>query len=89
MGHFFHIEGIVGALAIIAQAWALIQYLYKRARQHDIAEAFIRSVAINHLPHIQQSLEIIARKVGVDLPPNPPIQFVELDEPGKSSPFKG
>lgn len=42
----------------------------------NLNNTFVADIATNHLPHIQNALELIAKKVGVDLPDPPPIRYM-------------
>lgn len=44
-----------------------------------IKDEFIFDVAVNHLPHIESSLELIARHLNIDLPEPPPIKWLPYD----------
>jgi hypothetical protein len=48
-------------------------------RDASIERAFIRDVAINHLPHIYHALGRIAAYHGVAIDDPPPVRFVELN----------
>ena len=84
--YFFRADFVTMAAAILTwagAAWARRKQAqkeeYKRQRNAEIQAAFVRSMATNHLPHIQDALYKIAGKVGVELPPAPPIEWVDLN----------
>lgn len=72
----FYVQGIV---IVCVQFLMFVKWMYRRMRNEEIAQVFVRDMATNHLPHIQGCLNKIAKKVGVELPDDPPIQFVDLN----------
>ena len=48
-------------------------------RDDEIARAFIRDIATNHLPHIYSALQKIAAAQGITLEETPLVRFVELN----------
>ena len=64
---------------LLAQFFVFMRWLHRRMRDAEIARAFTRDVATNHLPHIYDALKLIAREHGIDLPDPPPVQFIELN----------
>jgi hypothetical protein len=71
------ILAISAALGILA---AISRFIYRGVRNNQITHVFVKSIATNHLPHIQTSLEKIADRLSVEIPPAPPIEFVDLGE---------
>ncbi len=61
-----------------AQAALFLRWLYRRMRDEEIQRAFVRDLALNHLPHIYSALGRIAHKLGVELEEQPPIRYVEI-----------
>lgn len=55
------------------------RWVYKRTRNNEINRQFVHDMATNHLPHIYDAQKLIAAKMGIKLPPPPPIQFMELN----------
>jgi hypothetical protein len=55
---------IVVALSSLVQFLIFVRWLHRRTRDDEIRRAFIRDMAINHLPHLYHALrEIVRRKV--------------------------
>ena len=48
-------------------------------RNDEIARAFIRDIATNHLPHIYNALQKIAAGQGIELDETPLVRFVDLN----------
>ncbi len=48
-------------------------------RNDEIARAFIRDIATNHLPHIYNALQKIAAQQGIELDETPLVRFVDLN----------
>ncbi len=75
MNHFFHIEGIAGALGLLGIAWAVMKWIYSRVKVRQDLELVVRYLYTNHLPHIDKALRLICQKLEIpyDDPPQPPI----------------
>jgi len=56
-----------------------LRWLHRRMRKEEIAHAFIRDIATNHLPHIYNALQKIAAQQGIELDDTPLVRFVELN----------
>jgi hypothetical protein len=84
--YFFRADFLTMALTIAAFALAEVrrrriarkEEQTKEANQ-KIQAAFVKSVAVNHLPHIQDALYQIGAKLGIQLEPPPPIEWIELN----------
>jgi hypothetical protein len=70
---------VAAAVAFVGQAGFFIRWTYRRMRDDDIHRAFIRDMAVNHLPYTHRSLAQIARKMNVELGDPPSIQWVEIN----------
>ncbi len=68
------------ATTIIAQLGFFLRWLHRRTRDDEINRAFVRDMAVNHLPHIYRALWQFSARLGVELDEPPPVQFVELDD---------
>jgi hypothetical protein len=55
------------------------RWLHRRTRDDEIRTAFVRDMAINHLPHLYHALRQIAGNLGIELEEQPPVQFLELN----------
>jgi hypothetical protein len=70
---------IVVALSTLAQFAMFIRWLHRRTRDDEIRRAFIRDMALNHLPHLYHALRQIAGHLGLELQEPPPVQFLDLN----------
>jgi hypothetical protein len=55
-----------------------LRWLHRRMRDDEINRAFVRDVALNHLPHIYSALQCIAQRQGIEIDPAPVVRFVDL-----------
>jgi hypothetical protein len=69
---------IVG-LSSLVQFFIFLRWLHRRTRDDEIRRAFIRDMAVNHLPHLYHALRQIAGRLGLDLAEPPPVQFLEFN----------
>jgi hypothetical protein len=65
--------------ALLTQFFVFVRWLHRRMRDAEIARAFTRDMATNHLPHIYHALQLIARERGIELSEPPPVRFIELN----------
>jgi hypothetical protein len=70
---------IVVAVSTIAQFAMFIRWLHRRTRDDEIRRAFVRDMAINHLPHLYHALRQIAGHLGLELQEPPPVRFLDLN----------
>jgi hypothetical protein len=70
---------IVVALSSLVQFLIFLRWLHRRTRDDEIRRAFIRDMAINHLPHLYHALRQIAGHLGLELEDPPHVQFMELN----------
>jgi hypothetical protein len=66
-------------LPALVQFVLFLHWLHRRMRDDEIARAFVRDVASNHLPHIYSALRQIAEKQGIKLKEPPLVQFLEVN----------
>jgi hypothetical protein len=72
--------GLLAALVpIVAQFVLFLRWLHRRMRDDEIARAFVRDVATNHLPHIYNALQKIAAAQGIELDETPLVRFLDLN----------
>lgn len=72
--------GWITASAVLGvQAVVFFRWIYRRMRNDEIARAFVRDVATNHLPHIYGALRQIAEANGVKLEEPPLVRFIDLN----------
>jgi hypothetical protein len=53
-------------------------------RADEVARAFVRDLAVEHLPHIYSALREIARRQGIELHDAPPVRFNEFNLYGRN-----
>jgi len=70
---------IVAGLTSLIQFFIFLRWLHRRTRDDEIRRAFVRDMAINHLPHIYLALRQIAGQLGIELQEPPRVQFMELN----------
>ncbi|HYL64435.1 MAG TPA: hypothetical protein VE077_17615 [Candidatus Methylomirabilis sp.] len=72
--------GLWAALIPMCVQFALfLRWLHRRMRNDEIARAFIRDIATNHLPHIYNALQKIAAEQGIELDETPMVRFLDLN----------
>lgn len=55
-----------------------LRWLHRRMRDDEINRAFIRDLALIHLPHIYGALQSICEQQGITVHPAPVVRFVDL-----------
>ena len=70
---------IVVAFSSLVQFFIFLRWLHRRTRDDEIRRAFIRDMALNHLPHLYHGLRQIAGHLALELKEPPPVQFLELN----------
>jgi len=70
---------IAAVVPIAAQFGLFLRWLYRRLRDDEIHRAFIRDIALNHLPHLYSVLRQIAEHHGITLEEPPPIRFLDIN----------
>jgi hypothetical protein len=74
-----HLFATLAAVASAGVQFVLfLRWLHRRMRDDEINRAFIRDVALNHLPHIYSALQSIAQQQGIAIDPAPVVRFVDL-----------
>lgn len=63
----------------LVQFFIFLRWLHRRTRDDEIRRAFVRDMALNHLPHLYHALRQIAGHLGLELQEPPPVQFLELN----------
>ena len=56
-----------------------LRWLHRRMRNDEITRAFVRDIATNHLPHIYNALQEIAKRQGITLHETPLVRFVDFN----------
>ena len=64
---------------MLVQLALFLRWLHRRMRDDEITRAFVRDVALNHLPHIYSALRAIAERQGIRLSEAPLVQFLDLN----------
>jgi hypothetical protein len=76
--------GLLTSLApVLLQLLLFLRWLHRRMRDDEIIYAFVRDVAINHLPHIYSALQKMAAQQGIVLDETPLVRFLDLDSRAK------
>jgi len=70
---------IIATFSSLVQFAIFLRWLHRRTRDDEIRRAFIRDMAVNHLPHVYHALRQIASHLGLELQEPPPVQFIELN----------
>jgi len=70
---------IVVGLTSLVQFFIFLRRVHRRTRDDEIRRAFVRDMALNHLPHLYHALRQIAGHLGIELRDPPPVQFMELN----------
>src|SRR2546426_12735867 len=64
---------------VLLQFGLFLRWLHRRMRDDEITRAFVRDVALNHLPHIYSALRAIAAEQGITLEEPPLVQVLDLN----------
>ena len=70
---------IVVGFTSLVQFFIFLRWLHRRTRDDEIRRAFVRDMAINHLPHLYHGLRMIGDRLGLKLKEPPPVQFLEFN----------
>ena len=70
---------IIVAITTCLQLLLFVRWLHRRMRDDEIRRAFVRDMALNHLPHLYHALRLIAAHLNIDLKEPPPVQFLDLN----------
>ena len=70
---------LVFGFTSLVQFVIFLRWLHRRTRDDEIRRAFVRDMAVNHLPHIYHGLRQIGGHLGLELEDPPPVQFLELN----------
>ena len=71
-----HLIELVGTLIpVVVQFILFLRWLHRRMRADEIARAFIKDLALLHLPHIYDVLRELARRQGSEVREAPPVRF--------------
>jgi|HubBroStandDraft_6_1064221.scaffolds.fasta_scaffold00629_12 hypothetical protein len=67
------------SVGAIAQLVLFTRWFYRRIRNEEVNRAFVKDMALHHLPHIYELLLKLAEKQGIELPVPPQIQWIDLN----------
>jgi len=70
---------IIVASSACVQFVIFLRWLHRRMRDDEIRRAFVRDMALNHLPHVYQALRQIVTHLGLQIEEPPRVQFLELN----------
>jgi hypothetical protein len=61
-----------------AQMVVFLRWMHRRIRDDEVQRAFVRDLALRHLPSIYAALHTIAKRQGIKLEEVPIINFVDF-----------
>ena len=74
-----HYLAILTAIASAgAQLTMFLRWLHRRMRDDEINRAFLRDLALSHLPHIYEALQHICDQQGINLQPTPVLRYADF-----------
>jgi len=73
--HFFHVEGLATAVAVLGFGWGVVRWLYRGVVAFQAATKFVEDMGTNHLPHIYERLGQIDYRLGIEPKQPPSIRF--------------
>jgi hypothetical protein len=65
------------SVLLLVQGFFFFRWLYCRLRDDEITRAFVRDLALNHLPHIYSALRQLAEHEGITLVEPPLLRYVD------------
>jgi hypothetical protein len=69
---------LLAVFSLAAQMTVFLRWMHRRVRDDEIQRAFIRDLALRHLPAIYKALHTIAERQGIDLDETPIVNYVDL-----------
>lgn len=69
---------LLAVFSLAAQLTVFLRWMHRRVRDDEIQRAFIRDLALRHLPAIYKALHTIAEQQGINLPETPIVNYVDL-----------
>jgi hypothetical protein len=69
---------LVIAFTLLTQLFVFLKWLHRRVRDSEIERAFLRDLAVYHLPHIYRVVESIAAHLQIPLDERPPLRSFDL-----------
>jgi hypothetical protein len=77
---------LAGVVPLVVQCLLFARWLHRRLRDDEIERAFVRDMALNHLPHVYSALRQIAEHSGIALEEPPLVRYVEFSSGEGKSP---
>ena len=71
------------AFSLAAQFVVFVRWMHRRVRDDEIQRAFVRDLALRHLPSLYRALHTIAERQGIALDEMPIVNFVDLHNGGR------
>ncbi len=75
---------VVGFSACV-QFFIFLRWLHRRARDDEIRRAFVRDMAVTHLPHLYLALRQIGARLGLELKEPPQVRFLDFNGQDKNA----
>ena len=69
---------LLAVLSLTAQFIVFLRWMHRRIRDDEIQRAFIRDLALHHLPAIYGALHTMAERQGITLDETPIVNYVDL-----------
>jgi hypothetical protein len=69
---------LLAAFSLAAQLTVFLRWMHRRVRDDEIQRAFIRDLALRHLPSIYRALNTMAERQGIELDETPIVNYVDL-----------
>lgn len=69
---------VLAVLSLGSQFVVFLRWMHRRVRDEEIQRAFIRDLAMRHLPAIYHALHVMAEQQGITLDETPIVNWVDL-----------
>ncbi len=69
---------LLAVLSLGAQFVVFLRWMHRRIGDDEIQRAFIRDLALHHLPAIYRALHMMAEQQGIALEETPIVNYVDL-----------
>jgi hypothetical protein len=69
---------VLAVLSFGAQFVVFLRWMHRRIGDDEIQRAFIRDLALRHLPAIYRALHMMAERQGIALDETPIVNYVDL-----------
>ncbi len=74
---------VLTVVSLGAQFIVFLRWMHRRIRDDEIQRAFIRDLAVRHLPAIYRALNMIAERQGIKLDEIPLVNYIDLRHNGR------